>query len=77
MSAAVVTSALPIPCGASAIERGSIRVAAAVTRWATARAELRQERHERMLQQIQADQVAKPDPRAIDYALAQLGLRLR
>ncbi|MCC2029790.1 hypothetical protein [Microbacterium tenebrionis] len=74
MSAVAITRTVALPRGASALERGTIRVADAVTRWATARAERRQERHEAMLAAIQAEQTTKADPRAADRMLAQMGL---
>ncbi len=74
MSAVVVTRAVPVPRGASALERTSIRIADAVTRWATARAERREARREAMLLAIQAEQTQKADPRATDHLLAQAGV---
>ena len=74
MSAVVITRTVPVPRGASALERASIRIAGALTRWATARAERREERREAMLLAIQAEQVQKADPRAADHLLAQAGL---
>ena len=75
MSAVAITRTVALPRGASALERGTIRVADAVTRWATA--ERRQERHDAMLAAIQAEQTAKADPRAADRMLSQMGLRGR
>jgi hypothetical protein len=74
MSAVAITRTYAVPRGASALERSTIHVAEAVTRWATARAERRQERHEAMLAAIQAGQTAKADPRAADHMLSQMGL---
>ncbi|MDQ0641875.1 hypothetical protein [Microbacterium murale] len=77
MSAVVATRAIAVPRGASTIERTSIRLAAAMTRWATRRAERRQDRRAAMLVSIKDEQTRKPDPRATDHALAQMGMRLR
>lgn len=77
MSAAVVPHVPTVPRGATAIERWGIRVAAYAMRRLTRRAERRQERHDAMLARIEAEQTARPDARAIDYALAQNGLRLK
>lgn len=77
MSAVVTTRIYTVPRGASALERGSIRLADAVTRWATRSAERRQDRREAMLAAIKEQQTRKPDPRAVDHALAQMGMRLR
>jgi len=74
MSAVVITRPYPVPRGATALERVSIRVAEAVARWATARAELREDRREAMLAAIQAQQTRTADPRAADHMLAQMGL---
>lgn len=75
MSAVAITPAHAVPRGATAIERGSIRFAAAVTRWATTRAERREDRHAAMLAAIKAEQTRRADPRAADHLLAQAGLR--
>ncbi|WP_300267828.1 hypothetical protein [Microbacterium sp.] len=77
MSAMAITRAQAFPRGATAVERWSIRLAASVTRWATRRAERRQERHEAMLAAIQAENTRKADPRAIEHLLAQVGLNGR
>lgn len=77
MSAVVVTRVVTVPRGASTIERASIRLAASMTRWATRRAERRQERHEALLATIKDEQTRRADPRATDHALAQMGMRLR
>lgn len=77
MSAVAVTRSVAVPRGASTIERASIRLAAAVTRWATRRAERRQERHDAMLLVIQSEQTAKAEPLAADHLLAQMGVRGR
>lgn len=77
MSAVVVTRTIPVPRGASMIERASIRVAAAITRWATLRAERREEKHDLLLASIKDKQTRGVDPRATGYALAQMGMRLR
>jgi len=77
MSAVAATRTITVPRGATAFERFSIRIAAAVTRWATARAERRQGRHEAMLAAIKEEQTRKPDPRAADHLLAQMGLPRR
>lgn len=74
MSALAITRTYAVPRGATALERSSIRVAEAVTRWATARAERRQDRHEAMLAAIQAEQTRKTDPHAADHMLSQMGL---
>lgn len=74
MSAVVITRAHAVPRGATALERASIRLAEAVARWAIARAELREYRHEAMLAAIQAEQTRRADPRATDHLLAQVGL---
>lgn len=74
MSAVVMARTYAVPRGATAFERGSIRFAETVTRWATRRAERRQDRHEAMLAAIQAEQTRKVDPRAADHMLAQVGL---
>ena len=77
MSAVAVTRTTVIPRGATAIERLSIRSAAVVTRWATERAERREDRHVVMLAAIQDAQTRKADPRAAEHLLAQVGLRRR
>ncbi|MGM7665507.1 hypothetical protein [Microbacterium sp. A93] len=77
MSAVAITRTYAVPRGANSIERASIRLAAAMARWATTRAERRQDRHEVMLALIKDEQTSKPDPRATDHALAQMGMRLR
>lgn len=77
MSAVVITRTIPVPRGATTVERWSIRLGAALTAWATTRAEARQERRERMLQQIQATQTARHDTRYIEHLLAQQGLPRR
>ncbi|MGL3151386.1 hypothetical protein ACSS7Z_13625 [Microbacterium sp. A82] len=77
MSAVAVTRTSPVPRGANALERGSIRLADAMTRWATRRVERRQDRREAMLAAIKAEQTRKPDPRATDHALLHMGLPLR
>lgn len=74
MSAVVINRTLALPRGASALERGMVRLADAVARWATARAERRQERHEVMLETIHREQTRKADPRAADHMLSQMGL---
>lgn len=74
MSAVVMPRTYVVPRGATAVERASIRIAEAVARWATARAERRQDRHDSMLAAIQAEQTRKADPRAADHMLAQMGL---
>ncbi len=73
MSAVAITRTYAVPRGATALERWSIRIAGAVTRWATARAERRLDRNEAMLAAIQAEQTQKADPRAADRMLAQMG----
>lgn len=77
MSAVAVTRTVVVPRGATFIERSSFRLAAAMTRWATARAERREDRRVAMLAAIQDEQTRKADPRATDHALAQMGMRLR
>ena len=77
MSAVVVTRTIAVPRGATVIERSSIRLAAVVTRWATERAERREDRRVAMLAAIKADQTRKADPRAVDHLLAQVGLNGR
>lgn len=77
MSAVVATRAITVPRGASTIERASIRLAAAMTRWATRRAERREDRHAALLASIKDEQTRSADPRATDHALAQMGMRLR
>lgn len=74
MSAVAATHAIPVPRGASTIERASIRLAAAMTGWATRRAERREDRQERMLVAIQEQQTRTRDPLATDHLLAQVGL---
>lgn len=77
MSAVAITRTVAVPCGATGIERASIRLADVLARWATDRAERRQDRHDAMLASIQEEQTRKSDPRATDHALAQMGMRLR
>ena len=77
MSAVVTTRAIVVPRGATGLERASIRLAAAVTRWATLRAERREDRRAELLAAIMAQQTAKADPRATDHLLAQMGLPRR
>lgn len=74
MSAVAVTRTYTVPRGATGFERFSIRIADAVTRWATARAEHRQDRHETMLAALKEQQTRRSDPRAVDHLLAQMGL---
>lgn len=74
MSALVSTRTYVVPRGATTMERWSIRTADAITRWATSRAERREHRRDAMLAAIQAEQTRKPDPRAVDHLLAQMGL---
>lgn len=74
MSAVAITRTHALPRGATALERASIRLADAVTRWAMRRAELRQERRDAMLAAVQAEQTRKADPRAADHMLAQVGV---
>lgn len=74
MSAVVITRTHAVPRGATALERASIRLADAVTRWAMRRGELRQERRDAMLAAVQAEQTRKADPRAADHMLAQVGV---
>ncbi|GGD84961.1 hypothetical protein [Microbacterium murale] len=74
MSAVAITRTHAVPRGATALERASIRLADAVTRWAMRRAELRQERRDAMLAAVQAEQTRKADPRAADHMLAQVGV---
>lgn len=75
MSAVVVTRTIVVPLGATVIERSSIRLAAVMTRWATGRAERREDRRVAMLAAIKADQTRKADPRAAKHLLAQVGLK--
>lgn len=77
MSAFVATHVISVPRGASTIERASIRVAAAIARWATRRAERREDRREAMLAAIHAEQTRRADPRATDHLLSQMGLHGR
>ncbi|MGO2747454.1 hypothetical protein [Microbacterium sp.] len=77
MSAVIATRPVVVPRGANSLERGSIRIAAAVTRWATGRAEQREDQRLRMLATIQAEQTQKADPRAADHMLAQMGMPRR
>lgn len=77
MSAVAFTRTYAVPRGATGIERASIRLAAAMAQWATNRAERRQDRHEALLASIKEEQTRRPDPRATDHALAQMGMRLR
>lgn len=77
MSAVVVTRTIVVPRGANAIERVSIRLAAAVTRWATERAEHREDHRVAMLAAIKADQTRRADPRAAEHLLAQVGVNGR
>ena len=77
MSAVAITRTYALPRGATALERLSIRLAAALARWATRRAERRQDRHDMMLASIQDAQTRAPDPRAAEHLLAQAGLRRR
>lgn len=77
MSAVVATRTVAVPRGASTIERASIRLAAAMTRWATRRAERRQERHEATLDAIRTAQTRRAQPLAADHLLAQMGMRGR
>lgn len=74
MSAVAATRTNAVPRGATALERVSILFAEAVARWATARAELREDRREAMLAQIQAEQTRKADPLPAEHLLAQVGL---
>lgn len=77
MNALAITSAHAIPRGATVLERSSIRIADAVARWATARAERRQNRHEALIRSIHAEQTRRADPRAADHLLAQMGMPVR
>ncbi|WP_426182485.1 hypothetical protein [Microbacterium sp. TWP3-1-2b2] len=77
MSAVTATRAITIPRGASTIERASIRLAAAMTGWATRRAERRGDRRERMLAAVKEQQTRKNDSRATDHLLSQMGLPRR
>ncbi|WP_223627291.1 hypothetical protein [Microbacterium sp. EST19A] len=77
MNAVVPTRTITVPRGASTIERASIRLAGAMTRWAMRRAERREDRRERMLVAIQEQQTRKIDPHATDHLLAPLGVRRR
>ncbi|MGP6171784.1 hypothetical protein ACTU6U_12210 [Microbacterium sp. A196] len=77
MSAVAVTRTYPVPRGATSLERWSIGVAETVARWATARAERREDRRDAMLASIQAEQTRKADPRAADHLLAQMGMPRR
>ncbi|GAB3633657.1 hypothetical protein GCM10027421_30100 [Microbacterium shaanxiense] len=74
MSAVAITRVIPVPRGASLIERASIRLAAAITRWATGRAQRREDRRATMLTAIQAEQTRRTDPLATEHLLAQVGL---
>ncbi len=77
MSAVAMTRTYPVPGGATALERGSIRLAEAVARWAMRRAEARQDSRQTMLAAIKAEQTRKLDPRAVDHLLAQQGVSRR
>lgn len=77
MSAVAVTRTVVVPRGATFIERSSFRLAAAMTQWATARAERRDDRQVAMLAAIKAEQTRKADPRAAEHMLAQAGMRWR
>lgn len=74
MSAVVATRRYPVPRGASALERATIRSADAVTRWVTRRAEQRQDRRERILLGIKEQQTRRADARAVEHELARMGL---
>lgn len=77
MSAVAITRVYTVPRGASALERATIRLADTVTRWATQRAERRQDQRERMLLGIQEQQTRRADDRAAEHLLAQMGLPRR
>lgn len=74
MSAVAATRRYTVPRGANALERGMIRLADAATRWATQRADRRQERHAALLESIRAAQTRRSDPHAAEHLLAQMGL---
>lgn len=77
MSAVAATRAITVPRGASTIERASLHLASAMTRWATRQAERRQDRRAALLASIKEEQTRRSDPRDTDHALAQMGMRLR
>jgi len=77
MSAVAITSIHAMPRGANTLERATIRLASAVTRWVTQRAERRQDQQERMLRGIQDQQTRRADGRAAEHLLAQMGLPRR
>lgn len=74
MSTVASTGTYAVPRGATALERTSIRIAEAVARWATARAEIREDRRNAMLAAIQAEQTRRADSRSVEHMLAQMGV---
>jgi alpha-D-ribose 1-methylphosphonate 5-triphosphate synthase subunit PhnG len=74
MSAMAGMRVYVVPRGATTVERASLRFAELVARWATSRAERREDRREAMLAAIKDAQTRKADPRDADRMLAQMGL---
>lgn len=58
-------------------ERGLLRLASRLTTVVERRMERRAEQREIALEMLREQQTRKPDPRAVDLALAHLGLPLR
>ncbi|MGF2947775.1 hypothetical protein [Microbacterium alcoholitolerans] len=72
MTAATLHIAAP-----TIIERSLLRIADAITAFVARRSAVRAERREIALDMLREQQARKHDPRAIEHALAQLGLPRR